>query len=181
MTLISPGPDGTPLPSGEWVIRMPPKGLNAEAIEQLKNGRAHESMFILSSTDRTQANPRLSVWAERLTTVSQLVALTQTLPSYGAILRMNVDKIRALRPMPENPPHPGLDVEWEQARSLDAEGNRTIVVNPGAEGHAGIARLDMGAKSQRKDLRSKLAEPTVAFVRKLSESELQDAHLILNQ
>jgi hypothetical protein len=56
---LTPGNDGDPLPSGEWVIRV---------AKTSKSGfSAHQSAFELSSKDKEAPAPRLSVWAEKLT------------------------------------------------------------------------------------------------------------------
>jgi hypothetical protein len=56
---LTPGNDGDPLPSGEWVIRV---------AKTSKYGfSAQQSAFELSSKDKEAPVPRLSVWAEKLT------------------------------------------------------------------------------------------------------------------
>jgi hypothetical protein len=71
--------------------------------------------------------------------------------------------------MTQEPFHPGLDAEWEQAKTVDGAGNTVVDTRPGAEGHAGIARLNKGIKRQQKELRLQLAE--AANVRLLTEAD----------
>src|SRR5438105_4899653 len=132
---IAPGAEGTPVPSGTTIIRMC-------RIEQTTNQPSPATAFLLSSEDRMQPNPRLSVWITALTNPEQAWLLTGGLRERRAGLLIEVDRIRSLRPIPPEPPHPGLEVEWERALVPDRLGGREPDTRPGAEGHAGIARLD---------------------------------------
>ena len=67
---LVPGAEGSPIPAGLRVIRMAnePKvaHLNAEAVLRVNGGKALPSFFELSSEDKQQPIPRLSVpsWLE---------------------------------------------------------------------------------------------------------------------
>ena len=159
------GPEGSPVPSGVSVVRL-------ADLASVENGRASATIFALSSADKNQESPRLSVWVEGLTAAEEAWMLTGRGRERRAVLTLSVDAIRALVSTPTNPIHPGLEVEWERATTLDGVGDRVLDSRPGAEGHAGIARLDdrFGTKTQRKSLRVKLAD--IATVRILNEFEL---------
>ena len=161
---LTPGEEGDPLPSGEWVIRV---------AKTTKYGfSAHQSAFEVSSKDKEAVVPRLSVWAEKLTTDDQAWRLTGSRADNDAIRRLNVDAIRSLIPTPRDPPPPHLDVEWEPLM-VDMPGSG-LVPDPrsGAIGHAGIRHLRVGTKEQYKSLRIQLAEMTE--VRLLPEDLIQD-------
>ena len=116
--------------------------------------------------------PRLSVWAETLTTDEQAWRLTGTRANNDAILRLNVALIRSLIPTPRDPPPPHLDVAWEPLM-VDEPGKGLVRdPRPGAIGHAGIQHLRAGTKEQYKSLRVQLAE--MAEVRRLPEDLLQE-------
>ena len=138
----------------------------------LESGRAAATAFALSSEDKNQQTPRLSVWMVELTTLEEAWILTGSARERRVALILEVDAIRALKPLPAEPPHLGLEVEWERATVLDESGSRIPDARLGSEGHAGIARLDdrFGTRAQRKDLRAQLAR--MATVRILSEVEL---------
>lgn len=160
MDPVRPGQDGEPLPAGEWVLR-----LAVISKDFLETGRASPKAFELSTEDKQGTPPRLSVWAERLTTPRQAWALVGERPEYQLALRLNVDAIRALRPEPDSPDVPSLDVQWE--RLMMADGNDQWVPDPrpGAEGHAGIAGLVRGGPVIRlhtQSLRSQLADLAAA-------------------
>jgi hypothetical protein len=67
------------------------------------------------------------------------------------------------------PPTPALEVQWERATALNEAGERVPETRPGWEGHAGIANLDKGNKTQRKSLQWQLAD--LALVRVLTEAD----------
>ena len=159
------GLEGSPVPYALSVMRL-------ADLASLQNGRASATIFALSSADKLHESPRLSVWVEGLTSVEAAWILTGRVRERRAVLTLPVAAIRALVPTPPEPIHPGLEVEWERATILDALGNRVVDFRPGAEGHAGIARLDdrFGTKTQRKSLRVRLAD--LATVRILNEVEL---------
>ncbi len=171
---LMPGPEGTRVPDGLSVLRLGSSStLNQVAIDQLTGDKTSLiGFFELSSDDKRQSTPRLSVWVEGLTTVEQAWVLVGQERKRRIVLKLQVDRIRELRPQPPEPPHPGLDVEWEPASRPDGYGGRMPEDRPGAEGHAGVARLDNahGTKSQRKYLRTKLAD--LAVVRILDDTEI---------
>ena len=78
----------------------------------------------------------------------------EPLPAYQLALRLSVDAIRALRPNPDSPQIPNLDVQWHTL--LNDDGSRDT--RPGADGHAGISGLHAGSSAQRKSLRRRLAQ-----------------------
>lgn len=163
-TPLVPGPDGSPVPHGVRLIRMAnePKvaHLNPEAIRRVNEGKALPSFFDLSSEDKKQPIPRLSVWIEELTTVAQAWVLVGASPARRWVVRLESDKVRRIfAPVVEQlPPTPTLDVHWEQATKSTEAGIRIPETRPGSEGHAGIANLDKGNKTQRDSLRLQLAE-----------------------
>jgi hypothetical protein len=162
MEPLRPGQDGEPLPAGEWVLRFA-----ALTKDVLETGKPSPRAFELSSEDRQSAPPRLSVWAERLTTARQAWMLMGAKPEYQLILRLNVDVIRALRPEPDAPAVPGLDVQWDRLIVQDEAGRRVPDTRPGAEGHAGITGLARGGEMTRlhtKSLRSQLADAAISFL-----------------
>lgn len=61
----APGPDGSPVPGGAGLIRMAnePKvaNLSPEMVRRVERGEALPTFFDLSSEDKEQAVPRLSV------------------------------------------------------------------------------------------------------------------------
>ena len=134
-TELLPGDDGESLPAGEKVLR-----LGKQTPEFLKHGRPSRLAFTPTSEDKASANPRVSVYAERLTTPGQAQALSAKPDEYTVAFRLGVDAIRALRPDPDHAEVGGLDVQWEKALRQEAG---TFVANsrPGASGHAGISGL----------------------------------------
>jgi hypothetical protein len=148
--------------------------MSPEAIRSvMERGRALPEFFELSTEDKKQAEPRLSVWVEGLTTVEQAWTLVGAARNRRIVLRLGVDAVRALRAEPAEPPHPGLAVEWEPATLPDGRGGRVPDTRPGFEGHAGVARLGdrRGTKVQRKNFRAALAR--IASVRVLTEVEVE--------
>ncbi len=156
---LAPGNDGDHLPPGEWVIRVAKTSKNGYA--------AHQSNFELSTKDKEAPIPRLSIWAERLTTDEQAWRLTGRKPANDAVLRLNVDLVRSLVPEPSEPPTPHLEVEWEPRFVENEHGIRILDAEPGSAGHAGIRYLRDGQSAQRTSLRVQLAENAV--VRRLPE------------
>lgn len=152
---LQPGPYGEPLPPGEWVLRLAVRPMDFE-----ETGRASAVMFELSSADRESPHPRLSVWAERLTTPEQAWRLMDAKPTCQLVLRLNTDDIRRLRPEPDSPEVPHLDVVWEPLFAAGQHGSRIPEPRAGAEGHAGITGLARGGAVNRlhaKSLRRQLA------------------------
>lgn len=165
---IIPGVDGSSLPHAINVIRLanePKMGnLSPEAVRRVEASLALPAFFELSSEDRKEAVPRLSVWVEGLTTLQQAWVLVGANPTRRWVLFLSVDTIRTI------PAVPPLDVQWEHAMCIADNGPRTPESRPGWEGHAGIANLDSGDKNQRALLRSALSE--IAKVQILSLDDL---------
>jgi hypothetical protein len=128
--------------------------LNQEAIRQRK---ASEIMFNLSSRDKASPRKRVSVWVEELTIADQAWAIMGSIPARTIVACFNSDDILAIEPPA---PFHGLTLEWERALLDDGSPNP----HPGAEGHAGISGLWQGRENNRDDkdrrklLRSKLAD-----------------------
>jgi hypothetical protein len=97
--------------------------------------------FELSTEDRNDPVPRLSVWAERLTTPRQAWELMGRKEWYRLVLRINVDDIRSLRPEPDSPAVPSLDVQWHPLMIGNEQEATVPDARPGADGHAGITGL----------------------------------------
>jgi hypothetical protein len=154
------GRTGEPLPSGEWVLR-----LAVASKDFLETGQVSPEAFALSTEDRRDDPPRLSVWAERLTRPEQAWHLLGEKPNYRLIVRLNVDTIRALRPSPDTPELPGLDVQWHSLQNDDGRPDTRL----GAEGHAGLVGLHSGSPAQRKSWRRRLARLGSEDVRWLHE------------
>jgi hypothetical protein len=172
--MLLPGIDGDPLPAGTLIFRIGTKlHLSPEALDKK---RALPEMFKPSSRDEESAGRRLSIWVEELTLPDQAWVFAGCDPEKAVVACLNSDAVRAIQ-APE--PFDSLDLEWEQAL-LDDGG---VNVQPGAQGHAGIAGLCQGGKgkrdsNRRKALRSKLADiatisPTPA------RHEIPDEHLRL--
>lgn len=115
-------------------------------------------MFILGSSEQ-----RLSIWVEELTIADQAWGFMGAKPEHNVVACLSVDAIIAI------PPQPGFDplcVEWEEALTVDGDGNQVRNTRPGAEGHAGITGLNQGGdgkthKRQRLEMRSDLADAAV--------------------
>jgi hypothetical protein len=117
-----------------------------------ETGHVSPEVFALSTEDRREDPPRLSVWAERLTRPEQAWRLMGEKSSYRLIVRLSVDAVRTLRPSPEIPAVPDLDVQWHPLRNDDGSPD----MRPGADGHAGIVGLHAGSPAQRKSWRRRL-------------------------
>ena len=145
--------------------------MSPQAIRTVMEHRcALPDFFELSTEDRKQPSPSLSVWVEALTSVEEAWKLVGSVRRRRIVLKLAVEGIRSIRAEPVDPAHSGLDVVWEPATVIDDGGNRLLDFRPGAEGHAGITQLDEGTRIQRKDLRAQLAR--IATVRILNEVEL---------
>ncbi len=116
---------GEPVPGGETVIRM---------ATPLHFGGSLDAAFSPSSQDEASPLQSVSVFVEILTTPEQ--AATFVAPRYTLALRLSVDAIRALRPEPDIPDVPRLNVVWDVLNTDSAPDTR-----PGAAGHARITGL----------------------------------------
>ena len=174
--LLTPGPDGSPVPAGVRLIRLANEprweNLSPEAVRQVRDGKALPMFFELSSEDKRQLVPRLSVWVDGLTTVAQAVVLLGATPDRRVVLFLNADEVRTvfapgIDRLPSTPP---LDIHWERATKLSETGDRVNEMRLGWEGHAGITNLDCGNKTQRNSLRISLA--AIAQLRVLTPEEI---------
>lgn len=144
------GQTGQPLPGGEIVVR-----LGIPPMDFAENRKASPNWFELSTEDKQQDPPKLSVFSERLTTSQQAWEIQGSREEYTAIARLSVDAIRALRPEPNSARVPPLDVVWDSLNDP----------RPGAEGHAGITGLERGGPVNRlhtKSFRLQLADKAEA-------------------
>lgn len=175
---FSPGPDGSPVPGGVVVLRMANQPavdqLSPESLRRVQDGKALPTFFELSSEDLKQPVPRLSVWVEGLTTVGQAWVLVGSNPKRRWVLFLAADEVRTITAKPDQKlsATPPLDVQWERATILTADGARGEDHRPGWEGHAGIAPLNVGNKTQRLSLRWQLAD--LARVQVLSADALRE-------
>ena len=173
---LAPGPDGSPAPDGCTVIRMANQPdlaqLSPEFLRQIETGKALPTFFALSSEDKKQPVPRLSVWVEGLTTVPQAWVLVGSNPKRRWVLFLPVDGVRTVHAAAVDrfPSTPHLEVQWERATTPAEDGTRLEDLRPGWEGHAGIANLDRGNKTQGLSLRWQLASLARSLV--LSEEDL---------
>jgi hypothetical protein len=151
----SPGNDWEPLLAQEWVMRL------AVASKDAKTGKANPAAFELSSEDQKEESPRLSVWAESLTTEEEAWHLMGAKPQYCLSLRLQPEAVRKIIPTPIEPEIKPLDVVWYPLFVLDQEGGKSPDARPGAQGHAGISGLKCNEspnRAQRKSIRSQLAD-----------------------
>lgn len=107
-----------------------------------ENGKAEPTSFELSSEEKLDPLPRLSVFSESRSTARQAWEIVGSKEKQYLCLRLQVDAVRAFPP---------LDVVW----------HRIPVEKAGAAGHAGVTGL---AGSQRKVLRTQLASRSDAHV-----------------
>jgi hypothetical protein len=148
--------------------------LSPEAIRWVNDRKALPSFFELSSPDKKQPIPRLSVWVEGLTSVAQAWVLVGSSPTRRWVVLLATDRVRLISAAAVDglPVTPALDVEWERATTLTDAGDRVLETRPGWEGHAGIVNLDKGNKTQRDSLRWQLAD--CAEVRILTPDQLEE-------
>lgn len=144
---LRPGSKGESLPSGVIIFRL---------VAVSKDGPiAVPAHFELSSIDKEAIPPSLSVWAEKLTTPEEAREFRGPKRDVSRlVLYLDVDRVRTLRPEPDSPDAPYLDVVWEPL-SVEEGGWRA-----GAAGHAGIINLKHANmnKAHYKSLRSQLAD-----------------------
>jgi hypothetical protein len=140
--ITHPGADGEPVPGNARVIRLAQRSKDFD-----EHGKVSPAAFQLSSTEERQHPPRLSVFIEDLTTPMQAAELLGR-PQYKLAVFLLVDTVRAVRPTPDPPGTPGLDVQWHP---IDDD-------RPGAAGHAGITGLNNENRLVRRSFRAKLAD-----------------------
>ena len=150
---LRPGRRGEPLPGEEIVFRL---------AKASKDGKTSEAAFTLSTTDVQSDLQSLSVWAVRLTTPEEAREfLEEKQDEYRLTLKLQVDRIRALRPEPDLAAVRSLDVVWDPLRVRQEHGTPIPDTRPDAEGHAGITGLMRPSgmpKSHYKSLRSQLTD-----------------------
>ena len=141
--MIVAGVEGEALPQGAEVFRL---------FRSTNDGKCPPEAFHLSSEDKAQPVPRLSVWEVTNTSLQQADSLSDG--KFDLAGWLPVDPVRELRPEPDHPAVQNLDVEWERARQT----------GPGAQGHAGITGLRQerasdgtSLKNHRKSLYARLA------------------------
>lgn len=137
--------DGASLDPGSRVFRL---------CRATNTGAMAPEAFELSTKDKAQEVPRVSTWEETRTTLAQGVQLAGS--KYDMAGFLPVDRVREIRPDPEEPTAANLDVQWEAA--VDDAG--APVTAAGAAGHSGItglAQAETLTKPQRKSLRARLA------------------------
>lgn len=150
---LRPGIKGERLPDGEEVFRLQ----KVSSKDASLTGKALPTHFELSTDDKKATPPSLSVWASDLTSPQQ-ARVIRGVEAARLVLYLNVDQIRSLRPEPDSPDAPYLDVVWEPLFNRD---NVNVPdERPGAEGHAAIINLkhpNMSSLDYR-SLRSQLAD-----------------------
>src|SRR5437879_331674 len=134
MSDLRRGSDGEPIPSGEVVLRM-----GIPSMDFALRRKASPNWFELSTEDKKMDVPRLSVFCEKLTSPRQAWQLLGSREEYTAVVRLDVDDVREIRPEPDSSEVPSLDVVWDDE----------VNPGPGAEGHAGITGLDRGGPVTR--------------------------------
>jgi len=175
---LSPGPEGTPVPPGTRVIRMANEpafdALSPEFQRRVRDGKALPSFFRLSSEDEKEPVPRLSVWVEGVTTVEQAWVLVGAHPKRTWVLFLDTDRVTTVQAgqVPGFPATIPLQIQWEPAKARAPTGVWVLETRPGAAGHAGVAHLNQGNKTQREALRSILAD--LATVRVLTPEEIAE-------
>lgn len=141
--MIQPGAENEPLPSDIQVFRLAQLSLD---------GKVSSQAFYPSTEDIKSSTESITVWVTTLTTPLQAKAFMGTNPEkYTHVYTFIVNEIRNLRPIPDNPKAPSLDVVWVPlAEKLS-----------GASGHAGITGLVKPPgleKTLYKSFRSQLAD-----------------------
>lgn len=165
----SPGPDGSPLPSGWSVFRLGPQppvnNLNDPGHALLRQGKAWPGLFVFSTKEKAAIQKgervRLSAWAEPLTTRRQGWVLVGGNPNNRIVLTLSVDRVRTVSAVALPDGTPGtlpLDVVWEQSRRPAANGGTEPDDRSGSAGHCGIDGLHHGTKAQQGNLRQQLAD-----------------------
>ncbi len=111
------------------------------------DGKVSPEAFALSTEDRKQTPPRLSVFGASRTTALQAWGIMGRKPKYTVVARVQAGRIRSI--VPGSNCSSSLDVRWDRIESE----------LPGADGHAGLTGLDVPSQStQRKTYRLLLAD-----------------------
>jgi hypothetical protein len=158
MSKVRAGKDGEPVPAGTRVFRI---GKRTQLSPEAKRtGRASPEMFELSSEDKNSEGQRLSIWVEEITIADQAWDFMGAKEECDIVACLCVDGILSI---PSQTDFERPRVEWETARTIDAEGRIVRNDQPGAEGHCGITGLNQGGhgrvhKNRRKEMRSDLAD-----------------------
>jgi hypothetical protein len=121
MTCGAPEINSEPLESDRVVLRV--VSLDSE-------GSLNPGSFELSSRDKKESPPQLSVWALGCTEIDQISALLD-LAQAPMLAQCKVEQIRQINVTPDHPPVPAVDVIWSWI------GNDL----PGKDGHCGIVNL----------------------------------------
>ena len=97
------------------------------------DGKVTEASFALSSTDEASPLRSLSVFESERTTLEQCVAAMSEAKRLQKTLCgcLDVSSVRSLRPDPNSPVYPDLDVVWDPLEERF----------PGSDGHSGITGL----------------------------------------
>jgi hypothetical protein len=146
---LSRGPQDEPLPADTIVLRASKLPPDYQAERPLSREAFN---FQLSTSDKLQPVPKLSVYVHVLTTEAQACALVGDGTTHRLIVRLSVSAIRAI----DVEGH-CLDALWDEAIRDDG----TPDTRPGAEGHAGIAGLHrppQAPKTVFKTLQVRLAD-----------------------
>jgi len=163
--MLKRGPEGTKVPKESPVLRMwfrPkdwPRETGAGAFVSafsLSSRSTIATAFALSTEDRKNHSPYLSVFESSLTTVKQAYKITGE--NKPLALRLQVDDIRELESTDGTN---YLDVQWFTAW-IEINGRRRPNSLEGSEGHAGIVGLDKPSRAERKRYRVKLADLALA-------------------
>jgi hypothetical protein len=115
-------------------------------------------MFSFSQEERKAIVKRISAWVEQLTSADTVLKLRGKQPEDCVYVRLDTGAIHGLAPDRLPPAHPGLKVVWEPPMSVDGDGKTVPDTRPGANGHVGIANLDIGTDTERTTLRAILAD-----------------------
>lgn len=107
------------------------------------DGKISPEAFVLSTNDRQQRPPRLSVFGSSRTTAQQAWEILGRKPKHTIVARIRASRIRSIVPAPNCAPD--LDVRWDKIESE----------LPGADGHAGVTGLE---SAHRRTYRTLLAD-----------------------
>ena len=107
-----------------------------------------EAAFQLTSEDKKQRPPMLSVWSRRLATPTQALCHL-ALTGARQVLSMQVDDVLAI--VDDMTQSADLTVVWDHHEHLD----RAL---PGWCAHAGIVGMDNGSRTRRKVVRLALCD-----------------------